>query len=422
LIASEALRSDIISVERAITNSERASQIIATADSALGQVSGLLNDIRGLVTEAANTGALSDEQITANQLQVDSSLEALNRIAQTTSFQGRRLLDGSMDFIVNGGTNYSDIVDLQVDQASLDSSGTLDVEISVVTAATQAEITNAETQYSSSDKANATLDFGKGWRYTDGTATIDIFATSSVAAPEITVTYGNTEAVTVSGDELQITLDDDSGGSNATEIVAAINSLTNFAAVTVTDGTFDTSGASVATTDMVSSTLKVTSDTSGPDFNEMNIEIATSSGAATAAAYDASKDTITITIDSDADEEVALSAIATAIDNLSNDGANFSTVVTTNTNGRATIFGSETNDNTVTAKHPIHRRRHAQRYVGLRVVRDRRRAGVQLRGQHGDHRCRQCHQPGQRSHRRLRLADQRRAHAAVDRIRRRRLR
>src|SRR4051794_4217071 len=66
LIASEILRSDIIATQRAITNSERANQIIGTADSALNQVSSLLNDIRGLVSEAANSGALSPEQIAAN--------------------------------------------------------------------------------------------------------------------------------------------------------------------------------------------------------------------------------------------------------------------------------------------------------------------------------------------------------------------
>src|SRR5688500_9972036 len=55
LIASEALRSDIVSTEKAISNSERASLVIATADAALGQVSSLLNDIRGLVVEAANS-------------------------------------------------------------------------------------------------------------------------------------------------------------------------------------------------------------------------------------------------------------------------------------------------------------------------------------------------------------------------------
>ena len=100
LIASESFRLDITSINKAITNSERAGQVIATADSALGQVSNLLNDVRGLVTEAANSGALSDEQIAANQLQVDSSLEAIDRIAQVTTFQGRRLLDGSLDFLV----------------------------------------------------------------------------------------------------------------------------------------------------------------------------------------------------------------------------------------------------------------------------------------------------------------------------------
>ena len=119
LIASENLRSDITSIQRAITNTDRANQVIATADSALGRVSSLLNDIRGLVTESANSGALSDEQLAANQLQVDSSLEALNRIAQTTTFQGRRLLDGSLDFLTTAGTNFANISDLKIDQANL---------------------------------------------------------------------------------------------------------------------------------------------------------------------------------------------------------------------------------------------------------------------------------------------------------------
>ena len=47
LIASENLRRDITAVNRSITNSERAGQLIATADSALGQVSSLLNDRSG---------------------------------------------------------------------------------------------------------------------------------------------------------------------------------------------------------------------------------------------------------------------------------------------------------------------------------------------------------------------------------------
>lgn len=140
LIASEALRSEITSMGKAISNTNRANQIITTADSALGQVSTLLNDIRGLVVEAANSGALSDDEIAANQLQIDSSLEAVNRIAQTTTFQGRKLLDGSLDFITRPGTNVDNIETLQIDQANLGATGQVDVTVDIQAAATKAGV------------------------------------------------------------------------------------------------------------------------------------------------------------------------------------------------------------------------------------------------------------------------------------------
>ena len=140
LIASEALRSDINGLNKAISNTKRASQIIATADSALGQVSSLLNNVRGLVVEAANKGALSESEIAANQLQIDSSLEAINRIARTTSFQGRNLLDGSLDFLTQAGTNFANIRDLKIDQANLGPTGQLAVAVTIGQAAQQAEV------------------------------------------------------------------------------------------------------------------------------------------------------------------------------------------------------------------------------------------------------------------------------------------
>jgi len=117
--------------------------LIATADSALSQISNLLNDIRGLVIEAANTGVLSDEQIAANQLQVDSSLEAIDRIAQVTTFQGRKLLDGSLDFQFTYTAGGATVEDLNIDQANLGTAGSVAVDIQISAAATQAQITNA---------------------------------------------------------------------------------------------------------------------------------------------------------------------------------------------------------------------------------------------------------------------------------------
>lgn len=141
LIASEALRSEITGLNKAVSNTRRASQIISTADSALGQVSSLLNDIRGLVVEAANTGALSEDEISANQLQIDSSLQAINRIAQTTTFQGRKLLDGGLDFLTEAGANFGTIRSLNVDQANLGPAGSLAVNVNVTAAAEQAVVT-----------------------------------------------------------------------------------------------------------------------------------------------------------------------------------------------------------------------------------------------------------------------------------------
>ncbi|MEO9594854.1 flagellin, partial [Rhodopirellula bahusiensis] len=155
LIASEALRSEVTSLGRAISNTRRASQIISTADSALGQVSNLLNDVRGLVVEAANNGALSTEEIAANQLQIDSSLEAINRIAQTTTFQGRKLLDGSLDFVSTAG-GVDSIRDVNIDQANLGITGQIDVEVVVQSEATQATVTTG----GFSPAAAASVSFG----------------------------------------------------------------------------------------------------------------------------------------------------------------------------------------------------------------------------------------------------------------------
>src|SRR5204863_2789879 len=117
-------------------------QLIATADSSLGQISNLLNDIRGLAVQAANTGVLSEEQIAANQLQVDSSLEAIDRIAQVTTFQGRKLLDGSLDFTKSYSAGGATVADLSINSANLGTSGALAVSVNISAGATQALITN----------------------------------------------------------------------------------------------------------------------------------------------------------------------------------------------------------------------------------------------------------------------------------------
>ena len=131
LIASELLKSDITATSKAISNAQRANSVIAIADSALGQISNLLNDIRGLVNEAANTGAMTAEQIAANQLQVDASLDSIDRISKTTNYQGQLLLDGSMGFQTQGVGN-NQVKDLNIHQANFGTQSQVDVNLNVV--------------------------------------------------------------------------------------------------------------------------------------------------------------------------------------------------------------------------------------------------------------------------------------------------
>src|SRR5207245_2158100 len=80
LIASETLRSEINGINQAVDNSTRAGNVINTAEGALNEVSALLLQVQSLTNQAANTGALSPDEIQANQLQVDAILNSVNRI------------------------------------------------------------------------------------------------------------------------------------------------------------------------------------------------------------------------------------------------------------------------------------------------------------------------------------------------------
>lgn len=102
LIASEKLRAEKAAITSAIGNAERADQVVNIAEGGLQEINGMLIDLQGLVTETANSAGLSREEREANQLQIDSILQTIDRIASTTSFQGTRLLNGTFDFTTSG--------------------------------------------------------------------------------------------------------------------------------------------------------------------------------------------------------------------------------------------------------------------------------------------------------------------------------
>ncbi|MCK4872234.1 MAG: flagellin [Phycisphaerales bacterium] len=180
LIASENLRADMSALGSAIGNAERAEQMVNVAEGGLQEVSTLLTELQGLTTTVANTAGLSTEEKEAVQLQVDSILQTIDRIADSTTFQGIKLLNGNFDYSVsNVATTVSDY---KINGAKLESGGTRDVQVLVTTSAQLAGMIMS---------TNGALDLGTGSTFTieiageEGTRELS-FASGTTVAQMVT--------------------------------------------------------------------------------------------------------------------------------------------------------------------------------------------------------------------------------------------
>ncbi len=142
LIVSERLRSEISVVHQAINNSSRAINVIATTEGALDEVQALLTDVQALLVEAANKGAFSNEEVAANQLQIDAAIDSITRIANTTTFAGRKLINGELDYVTSGIV-ASQLSDVRVLGASFGAQPFVGVTVNVSQSAQKAELSYA---------------------------------------------------------------------------------------------------------------------------------------------------------------------------------------------------------------------------------------------------------------------------------------
>jgi flagellin len=134
LIASENLRSEIRSINAAVSNSERADQVVNIAEGGLQEVSSLLTELQGLITSSASKAGLSASEKQANQLQIDSILQTIDRVASSTSFQGIKLLNGNFDYKVSSVA--AGITDYKINGAKFEG-GAMNVDVLVTQSAQQ---------------------------------------------------------------------------------------------------------------------------------------------------------------------------------------------------------------------------------------------------------------------------------------------
>ncbi|MBE6033243.1 MAG: flagellin [Clostridiales bacterium] len=113
LAISEKMRSQITGLKKAQDNANDGISLVQTAEGALTEVHSMLNRMVELADQSAN-GTYDNETDRANlQKEVTSLKNEIDRIAESTNFNGIKLLDGSMGGAGSTGVTFNSISGLQ---------------------------------------------------------------------------------------------------------------------------------------------------------------------------------------------------------------------------------------------------------------------------------------------------------------------
>ncbi len=128
--------------------------LVQTADGALSGYNDNLSRIRTLTLQASN-GTLNEDDRAIIQKEIEGVLKSMDSIVEGTSFNGKKLLDGSESFRFQIGTNSGDTQDLNIPDMTISSLvGTIDV---TTAAGRESALSNIDTTMEQISSTQATL-------------------------------------------------------------------------------------------------------------------------------------------------------------------------------------------------------------------------------------------------------------------------
>jgi len=262
LIISENLRAQMVGMSQAVSNAQDAANLLKTAEGGLDEIHNLLRTMRQLAVHASNTGVNDLTALQADQTQIRSALESLNRIAEQTQFGTKKLLDGTAGISaqVTDTARLAGIFIGNTFNGVIVQSG--DVTITVNTAATRAQVLGTAT-YASVNSSISTV--GGGTSGAGGTVVI------------------NGQSITVSGNDTVQTLIDRINALTSVTGVSAMFSAGNGSGVVVL--TQVNYGANFSVQANQSATLLFSSGTSSSSTGVdavVTVEVTTSAGVTSA--------------------------------------------------------------------------------------------------------------------------------------------
>jgi len=101
IIAATRFSAEIAKIDAKTTNGERINSMIDAADGALAEISTLMDTIEADILAASSDTATAAEKA-AYQAEIDDAIDAINRLSDTTSFNGTKLLNGDIGYTTTG--------------------------------------------------------------------------------------------------------------------------------------------------------------------------------------------------------------------------------------------------------------------------------------------------------------------------------
>jgi len=117
LAISEGLRSQIGGLKVAVRNTQDGVSVVQTAEGALTETHSILQRMRDLSVQASNEGSLNDDAKKNIQSEIGQLKSELDRIANTTTFNGKKLLDGKYDTSFQVGANSGETIGVKISTA-----------------------------------------------------------------------------------------------------------------------------------------------------------------------------------------------------------------------------------------------------------------------------------------------------------------
>ncbi|MFW7419207.1 flagellin [Vagococcus fluvialis] len=102
LAISEKMKGQIGGLKQATRNAQDGISLIQTAEGALNETQDIVNRMRDLATQGANDTLSNDDRAEINK-EFNALKEEVDRISQTTNYNGKTLLDGEFDSSTVGG-------------------------------------------------------------------------------------------------------------------------------------------------------------------------------------------------------------------------------------------------------------------------------------------------------------------------------